>query len=528
MARIREFFLTKMNGKTRLWLPSVADLFFLCPFLLLVLRKGTLLLSDADTGYHIRTGEFIIEHFTVPRYDIFSSITPPPPWVAHEWLSEVIMALVHKVAGLTGVVIFFSFWIGVISFLLFTFVRSLNFDFIPATAVVLLAVVSSSLHWLARPHVFSLLLTLVWYVVLYTYQYRGKDRLYLLPFSMLLWVNLHGGFILGFVLLFIYGAGNLFGSFAEAGKRNDARRKCKRLLVVTLFTLLASLINPRGYSLLLYPFATVFNHFLMDNVVEYLSPNFHDLVPYECLLLVMIGVLALSRKGVDAIELMLLLLFTHMALYSARYIPFFAIIVAPIILGQLQFILHASAHRYASFLDQRNKNLEILEARAKGHLWPIICVTVVCALTLDGKITFGFDPAKDPVAAVEFLKREKISGRMFNDDEFGDYVIYAAWPEYRVSFDGRSDMYGENWGESYSMVFGVKPGWEKFIETNHFTWIFCRTDSLLSRALMENKNWRLIYSDRLARIFVRDIPEYRQLINKYSDVEPTILREQAS
>jgi len=521
--------LTQMNGKKRLWLPSIADLFFLYPFLVLALRKGTILLSDADAGYHIRTGEYIIEHFTVPRYDIFSSLTPPPPWVAHEWLSEVVMAFVHKVSGLTGVVLFFSFWIAMISFLLFIFARSLNFDIIPTTAVVLLAVVSSSLHWLARPHIFSLLLTLIWYAVLHGYQYQKKDRLYLLPFFMLLWVNLHGGFILGLVLLFVYGLGNLLSSFSEEpAKRKEAREKFKKLARVTFVTLLVSLINPRGYALLLYPFDTIFNRFLMNNVIEYLSLNFHGFVPYEYLLLVAIGVLALSRKGVDAIEFMLLLLFTHMSLYSARYVPLFAIIVTPIILGQLQFILHTSTHRFASFLDQRNKNLEVLDGSARGHLWPILGVAAIFAVGLDGKMTFGFDPARHPVAAVEFLKREKIPGRMFNDDEFGDYLIYAAWPEYRVAFDGRSDMYGEKWGESYSMVFRVMPGWQKFIEANQFTWIFCRTDSSLSLALMENKNWRLIYFDPLARIFVRNIPEYSQLINKYSDVEPTILREQGS
>src|SRR5215813_2912362 len=126
-----------MNGKTRFWLPSVADIFFLCPFLFLALKGGSNLLNDADTGYHIRTGEYIIRNLTVPQYDIFSNIEPPLPWVAHEWLSEVIMALVHRFSGLTGVVIFFSFWIGVISFLLFTFARSLEFDFIPATVIVL-------------------------------------------------------------------------------------------------------------------------------------------------------------------------------------------------------------------------------------------------------------------------------------------------------------------------------------------------------------------------------------------------------
>jgi hypothetical protein len=153
---------------------------------------------------------------------------------------------------------------------------------------------------------------------------------------------------------------------------------------------------------------------------------------------------------------------------------------------------------------------------------------VVCALGFSGKITFGFDPRRHPVAAVEFLKQEKIPGRMFNDDEFGDYVIYAAWPEYRVAFDGRSDMYGEAWGKAYSAALRVQPGWEKFVEKNNFSWIFCAAASPLSQVLLESQNWRLIYADNVAQIFVKNIPEYRQFINKYSDVKPTATQERIS
>src|SRR5438874_8308783 len=133
-----------MNSKPRFWLPSLADLFLFCAFLRLTLSSDTWLLSDADTGYHIRTGEYILHNFTVPKHDIFSYISPPLPWIAHEWLSEVIMALVHELAGLTGIVIFFSFLIGLAYFLLFKFSQSLNCNFLIRALIALLATVFSS------------------------------------------------------------------------------------------------------------------------------------------------------------------------------------------------------------------------------------------------------------------------------------------------------------------------------------------------------------------------------------------------
>ena len=90
-----------MNSKSRFLVPSLADVFFLCSFLFLSLDGGKKLLSDAGTGFHIRTGQYIIAHMSVPRYDVFSHITPPLPF-AHEWLSAVIMASIHQVFGLTG------------------------------------------------------------------------------------------------------------------------------------------------------------------------------------------------------------------------------------------------------------------------------------------------------------------------------------------------------------------------------------------------------------------------------------------
>jgi hypothetical protein len=511
-----------MSTKPTLWLPSLADIFFLCPFLYLSFVRGNTLLNDADTGYHIRAGEYIINNLKVPRYDIFSHISPPLPWFAHEWLSEVVMALVHRFSGLTGVVIFFSFLLGVTYCLLFKFSRSLNCNLVVTVLVVLLATVSSSLHWLARPHIFSLVLIVVWYRILDDYQQNGKDRLYVLVPLMLLWANLHGGFILGFILLGVYLTGNMmFVVFSKESKRNTPIEKCKKLAAVIGLCLLFSLLNPRGYFLWLFPFGTVSNQWLMDNVLEFLSPNFHQPLPYKYLLLLAIGVFALSRRGVTAIELMLVLLFTYMSLYSARYIPLFAIIVTPILLRHVEGILQKADNCALKFFQERAKNLALIEdAGTRRHFWPTISIVSVCVLVLGGKIEFEFDQVKKPVAAVEFLKKEKMPGKMFNDDEFGDYLIYATWPEYKVFFDGRSDMYGEKWGGEYLKIVSIQPGWEQTVDENNFGWIFIGAKTPLSTILLEKKNWQLVYADKLAHILAKRTPENRAVLDKYPDVKP--------
>jgi len=373
---------------------------------------------------------------------------------------------------------------------------------------------------LARPHVFSLLFTVLWYAILNEYQYRTRSHLWLMPFVMLIWVNLHGGFVIGFVLLGIYFVGNLLSAlFSTDDDRHLSKQRCKKLLVVTAGTLCLSLLNPVGYSILLFPLETVSNQFVMNNVLEFLSPNFHGQLPFKYLLLLTVGVTALSRKSLDIIQLTLFLLFLYMSLYSARYIPLFAIIVAPIVTRQLNSLI-PSETRAGRFLQERSKNLQLADASARGFLWPIAAVSVIFTLAVAGSIQFNFSDAKLPVHAVEFLKKESIKGKMFNNDEFGDYLIYAAWPKYKVFFDGRSDMYGEKWGMQYLKVVRLQPGWEQVLEKNRMTWVFCHAASPLSAILLENKDWQLIYADKLAHIFVKRIPAYRSLIETHRDIKP--------
>jgi hypothetical protein len=509
-----------MRGKIRsLLLPSLADIFFLCPFLILSLNSGDNLLNDSGTGFHIRAGEYIVNNFSIPKHDIFSSAVPRLPWVAHEWLSESIMAIIHRVSGLTGVVLFFSLLIACTYFLLFKLVIS-DGDILLACFVVFLAAASSTLHWLARPHVFSLILVALWYYVLNAYQYKNNNYLYLLPLTMLLWVNLHGGFIIGFVLLAIYLCGNaaavLFSPNNETGLYKE---KFWALTCVALVCAVFSVVNPQGIYALLFPFKTVSQQFLIDTTMEYLSPNFHDPLPFKYLLLLTIAVMTASRAKVDFMEVALVLLFTYMALYSVRHIPLFAIIVAPILVRHTEAMLSKANGKFINMFKSRSDNLATLNRDLKGHLWPVIVVFGICIFTARGVIQFKFNEARIPLAAVNFLMKEKIKGNMFNSDQFGDYLIYAAWPQYKVFVDGRSDMYGSDRMREYMKVALIQPGWKEVLAKYDINFIVYNANSPLSVLLSESANWRLVYADKTANVFVRNITANRDLINKYPDAK---------
>jgi len=262
-------------------------------------------------------------------------------------------------------------------------------------------------------------------------------------------------------------------------------------------------------------------------VSEFLSPNFHTDLRFEYMLLLMTLVFGVSVLRLNAIEIMLVLVFTHMSLYSARYIPLYAIILSPILGRQIDTLLQEfRERRLIKRILSMSERTAKSDSMAKYHVWFIVTLVILGIMISTGKLDYSFDKKRLPVDAVHFIQQEKIAGNMFNNDEFGDYIIYAAWPGYKVFFDGRSDMYGEKFGKEYLKLAQIKPGWEAVLKKYDVNWIIFGTKSALSNLLLEREDWRLIYSDKVANIFVKNTPDNQPLIDKYPDVKPVIVEDE--
>lgn len=499
-------------------LPSLAQMAFVIVFIACFGGSGGFLLGDGDTGYHIRAGEIILKDLAVPRHDPFSFITPPLPWTAHEWLSEVVMANVHNALGLSGVVFLFALLLSTTYWLLFRWIRSGERNLPVDLLILVLVLLSSRIHWLARPHAFSLLLTVLLYQILSLHKEDRGNYLYVIPPMMLLWVNLHGGFIGGFLFMGVFLAGYVFRFLASKGEeRSVFARKGKQLSLVCAASVLAACVNPFGVHAFLFPLRLVSETYLMDHVSEFLSPNFHGFAPYRYLLLFLIGMLGISKTRLNFTELALVLLFTSMSLYSARYIPLCAIVYAPILSKHGNILIQQYEGRGSRLLRQRSDIYGKIDGSAKGYAIPLVVLVVFTFLAV-GKIPVRFPEKNAPTAAIDFLRTNTVQGNMFNNDEIGDYVIYWLYPRYKVFMDGRSDMYGEPIIKEYYKVIHIEPGWKDVLVKYDINYIFFYTDSVLVRHLLTDSGWRGIYSDNVASIFLRNIPKNAETIARYAPV----------
>ena len=227
------------------------------------------ILTDQDPFWHVAAGNWIIAHRAVPYRDVFSFSMAGAPWVAHEWLSEVILAAVYDLAGWGGLVVLAAFvFAAALAILLALLLRYLSP--VPALLGVIGAFGLALGHLHVRPHIFGLLLLVIWLGCLVAA--RQKERAPPLAYAllMLLWANLHGGFILGLGLVVLLAGEALF----EANDRASVLRAARSWGLFLALATLAALVTPNGVEGLLFPLRVMQMPFVMATINEWKSPDF--------------------------------------------------------------------------------------------------------------------------------------------------------------------------------------------------------------------------------------------------------------
>jgi hypothetical protein len=503
----------------RVALPSAADLFFVAVLGVLVFTPLSVrLLGDADIGWHIRSGQQIIATHALPRVDSFSSTMHGQPWFAWEWLYDFVVGQLEAHLGLNGVVWLTAVVIAAVFAWVFRLLLAGGANVLVALPLVLLALWASTIHFLARPHVVSWLFTLAWFVILDASERdsfagnvaRGQRWLWTLPLLMLVWVNVHGGFLVGFVLWgivlvsaawrWVYAKDN---RIEDVLQKIAAGKRLWSLIWVGLLSAAASLVNPYGWNLHRHAYSYLSNRFLMDHIDEFQSPNFHGLAPkcFLALLLITVGVLATRGRELRLSQGLTVLFAVYAALYASRNIPVSSILLVMVVTPLVP------EFGFARGFVQR---MSAVETTLHGHVWAVLAVLLTLGIAANGGragssllMDAHFDASRMPVEAVNYLEKNDVKGPMLSPDNWGGYLIYRSYPRIRVVVDDRHDLYGAQFFQSYLKMMQVERGWDEFIETHETSCVLLPRDSALANILAVTRGWKTIYADDVAIAFVR-------------------------
>ncbi len=470
------------------------------------------LLGDAGIGWHIRTGQQILATHAIPRVDSFSSTMAGKPWFAWEWLYDLAVGKLEASFGLNGVVWLTAVVIAAVFAWTFRLLLARGTNVMVALVLVLLAVSASMIHFLARPHVVSWLFTLAWFWILDSSEREGSDRrVWVLPLLMLVWVNVHGGFLVGFVLLgfFLLGAAWTWfrakeGRIEEALQKIAAGKRVRSLFAVGVLSGLVSLANPYGWKLYGHVYGYLSNRFLMDHIDEFQSPNFHGIAQkcFLVLLLITMAVLALRGEKLRLSEGLTVLFAVYAGLYASRNIP-----VSSILLVMVVGPLVPATNLFGGF----SRRMAAVEGRLRGHVWPMLAIVATLSIAANGGrvgsavwMDARFDSKRMPVDAVNFLEQQRLDGPVLSTDSWGGYLIYRLYPDTQVVVDDRHDLYGEEFFKSYLKMVRVEAGWEGFLLEHESSCLLLPSESALANVVSENRGWKRIYGDAVSVVFVRE------------------------
>ena len=450
-------------------------------------------LGDPDTFLHLRIGQWIIDHFTIPRVDLFSHSLVGEKWIAHEWLSGVILATIYRLGGWGGLVLLVAACLSITLAYLMGYLQK-RVPPIYAIFFTGLTFFAVSTHLLARPHILVWPLLVIWVGTLITAQEQNRRPPFLLIGLMILWVNLHGSFIFGIAIILPIALEAIILSPAQL-----RRSTIQNWLVFFVIASLACLINPQGFAGAIFPLQ-ILNLQHLGAIHEWMPYQFKGINPLEILLFTYFILALLGLLRLPIIRIVMVVGLVHMALTHNRYVSILGL-VSPLLI----------ARSFGQSYDEKFKN----ETASRLDPWFLSLTgqastpAIVLSLLFIGTTALWtshlgrYSPPQniEAKAAIDAYQSLNHPGPGLNDYRFGGALIYRDIP---VFIDGRADLYDKKVMEPYieAMIDGKASAIEKIIHEYQITWALLSPDSSAVAYFDTKTNWQRYYSDSNAVIYV--------------------------
>ena len=451
--------------------------------------------TDPDVWWHLRTGQLMVQQHAVFHSDPYSFTRAGQPWVDHEWMSQLFIFGIYRLAGFGGLIVMFALLTA--AALLVIYLRCPGHPYV-AGVMVLLGAVASAPTWGVRPQMLTFLLTSLLLLVME----RSYDRPRLLwwtPAMMLLWVNLHAGYALGIGLMATFLIGEALDAVFGFKDGPAMAGRTRSLGLATIACIAVVPLNPYGAAMYSYPLQTLQSPAMQSYINEWFSPNFHQyrFLPLMAMMLMTIALPVLSPKRLRPREVLLLCVTMFAALRSVRHIPIYALVAVPILSALVQACLREKG--FARWFEGEPRRVTHGKALLNGFLLAGILVFMVGRIRYLVKDQAAAEARKFPAGAISFLLSHAPVGPMLNHYNWGGYFIWKLYPQYPVYVDGRADLYGDAFMNEFAATYYLRGDlWKECLHKWGIRTVMLPPDAPLVTALSARADWQIIYSDAQA------------------------------
>jgi hypothetical protein len=465
--------------------------------------------GDPDFWWHLATGRWVLGHGQLPTTELFTYTVTDRPWVDQEYGSEILLALLYQGGGFLAVSLVYTAvtWAG-----FWAIWRRIAIERVPApiaAACLLLGAAAGVVVWGPRSQMISFALTCLTLLWVEAYLRDRHRHLYLLPLVMVAWANLHGGFVYG---LGVVGVAAVSESLMAVFTRGDAahRRRAMGLWAVLATCSVAGLVNPNTYKVYAVVVAIETSKAQQSFIAEWQSPSFHSAgeLGLEALLLLTVTAMAVRRQRLW--DVLLSLAAIYLALAAVRNVSISQAMLVPVVAWAGADVWRRSRWREPLAMWVHRHRIDVLAACSACTLIAAAVTGGIMASTLSGQ-TASTD-ANFPVGAADWLAAHpNVGTRMLNAYDWGGYLIYrfsappsdVPPPDRRVFVYGEATLMGNALVQEIADVENAQTDWQSILSRNRVDYVVERTDSSLSMALGVDPQWRKVYDDGFAVIFVK-------------------------
>jgi hypothetical protein len=373
------------------------------------------------------------------------------------------------------------------------------------------------MHWLARPHLVTLLFVVVFWALLERAR-EGRTRLlFFLPLLTALWTNIHGAFFIGIIFIGCYAAGETVRWLVERD-RDEARAALARgrsFLIAALASAAATFVNPYTYHLHAHVAGFLRRTDQLKHISEFQSTNFQSILApwYEPMLLAGAVAVAWSLYRKRFAHAFLVAGWLHLALFAVRNLPIYLIVAAPVVATTLYELLQRLRDavltpwvaRAVKGFDEFALGFSSLDSQRRVYAASAAGFLAVGVLFYSPapppKFRAEYSSKQYPVEALNTIRGAEFSKSVFTADDWGDYLIYRLYPKIRVFVDGRFDLYGQRFTEKYIDLMKGRSGWDRTLEQYGVDTVLLPVDTPLAGVLKECRRWRVVHDDGTAIVF---------------------------